>query len=45
MLDRPWEDDVIFQRDLTLDDGKGGVEGWLMEAGPQRLVARVPYQT
>lgn len=34
--DRPWEDDVIFERDLTIDDGKNGVEGMLMEAGPQR---------
>lgn len=36
--DRPWEDDVIFERNLTIDDGKNGVEGWLMEAGPQRYV-------
>jgi hypothetical protein len=29
---------VIFERNLTIDDGKNGVEGWLMEAGPQRYV-------
>ncbi|KAJ9111408.1 hypothetical protein QFC19_001177 [Naganishia cerealis] len=35
--DRPWEADVIFERNLTIDDGKNGVEGVYMEAGPQRF--------
>ncbi|KAJ9114666.1 hypothetical protein QFC22_005542 [Naganishia vaughanmartiniae] len=44
--DRPWESDIIFERNLTIDDGKNGVEGVYMEAGPQRYVVttEVGYQ-